>query len=34
MSSNCSKSTQIEDRDTMEEFLNYAIYFDNIITKD
>ena len=27
MSSNCSKSTQIEDRDTMEEFLNYVILF-------
>ena len=26
MSSNCSKSTQIEDRDTMEEFFNYVIF--------
>ena len=32
MSSNCSKSTQIEDRDTMEEFFNYVM--EEIITKD
>ena len=34
MSSNCSKSTQIENRHTMEEFFNYVILFDNRITKD
>ena len=27
MSSNCSKSTQIENRHTMEEFFNYVILF-------
>ena len=27
MSSNCSKSTQIEKWDTMEEFFNYVILF-------
>ena len=27
MSSNCSKSTQIENRDTMEEFFHYVILF-------
>ena len=27
MSSNCSKSTQIENRDTIEEFFNYVILF-------
>ena len=27
MSSNCSKSTQIQNRDIMEEFFNYVILF-------